>query len=260
MTSNTTQDPFWEIQVSLAKGVARLPRPSLAKLHYEVLEEMGKPPGLDLVDYFVSLVGIPEEEVREYFRFIGKDVAEKTQRRKTGDNTRQLAEQIAGQPGASVLKFRQAFMERFGRHPSEKETGFFLQAVREGTDMSAGNTVNPEDGHALARRIAGQPGATVLRFRQAHQKEYGSAPSPELTQYFLEMMRHGNQDLEVLMGEDDGEGLASQMEFAKTIAGDSATTILQFRQAFEKAYGSSPPAEVTEVFLHYLSLQKENRE
>jgi hypothetical protein len=127
MSSDTTSDPFWEIQVSLAKGVARLPRPSLAKLHYEVLEELGRPPGLDLVDYFVKLADISEEEVREYFRFIGKDAAIKTEEAKNRDEAQELAERIAGEKGASVLWYRQAHTERFGHPPSEKQIAFFLQ-------------------------------------------------------------------------------------------------------------------------------------
>ena len=260
MSSNTTSDPFWEIQVSLAKGVARLPRPSLAKLHYEVLEEMGKPPGLDLVDFFVKLAEIPEEEVREYFRFIGKDAAVKMEEARTRDEAQELAERIAAETGSSVLRYRQAFTERFGHPPSEKQIGFFLQAVRR-TPLSRPRSNAPqEDGHVLAGRIASQPGATVLRFREAYQQQFGAPPSSELTQYFLDRMRQGEEQTGEFFDEDDGEGLASQLEFARTVAGGLVSTILQFRQAFEKAYGRAPSAEVTEAFLHHLSEKKEGQE
>ncbi len=259
MSSDTIHDPFWEIQVSLAKGVASLPRPSLAKLHYEVLEEMGKPPGLDLVDFFVRLADISEEEVREYFRFIGKDAAVKMEEAKSRGEAQELAEQVAGEAGASVLRYRQAFTERFGHSPSEKQIGFFLQAVR-GTPHSRPHSNAPrQDGHILAGQIANQPGATVLRFREAYQQQFGSPPSAELTQYFLDRMRQGGEQSEEFFDEDDGEGLASQLEFARTVAGGLVSTILQFRQAFKKAYGRAPSAEVTEAFLQHLSEKKEGQ-
>jgi hypothetical protein len=257
MSSDTTSDPFWEIQVSLAKGVARLPRPSLAKLHYEVLEEMGSPPGLDLVDFFVKLADISEEEVREYFRFIGKDAAVKMEEARIRDEAQVLAERMAGEAGASVLRYRQVFTERFGHPPSEKQIGFFLEAVRKTPGSRATSRTPQEDGHVLAGRIATQPGATVLRFREAYQQRFGTAPPAELTQYFLDRMRQGGEQGGEFFDEDDGEGLASQLEFARTVAGGLVSTILQFRQAFEKAYGTSPSAEVTEAFLHHLSEKKE---
>lgn len=260
MSSDTNQDSFWEIQVSLAKGVARLPRPSLAKLHYEVLEEMGKPPGLDLVDFFVRLAEIPEEEVREYFRFIGKDAAVKMDEARTRDEALQLAEQIAAEPGASVLRYRTAFAERFGKAPTEKQIGFFLKAVQGAPrEQVQSGAASQEDGHALARRIAMQPGTTVLRFRELYQQQFGMPPSSELTQYFLERLRLGKEQVSEFFDEDDGEGLASQLEFARTVAGGKISTILQFRQAFEKAYGGPPSAEVTEEFLQQLSRKKENQ-
>ena len=250
-------DPFWEIQVSLAKGVARLPRPSLAKLHHEVLEEMGKPPGLDLVDFFVELAGIPEEEVREYFRFIGEYAAAKVQTEKNRETeVRRLAGQVAREPDASVLKFRQAYAEQFNSPPSEQHVGYFLKEVsRQSHDPSA-EWKGQVGGHAVARRIATMPGATVLSFREAYHQEIGGTPSAELTQFFLEQLRHGGEKVEK-EDEDDDEGLASQIEFARTVAGTTATTILQFRQAFEKVYGSAPSAEVTEAFLQQLSREKE---
>jgi len=259
MSSETTSDPFWEIQVSLAKGVARLPRPSLAKLHYEVLEELGRTPGLDLVDYFVKLADISEEEVREYFRFIGKDAAVKTKETKKRDEAQELAEQIAGEKGASVLWYRQAHAERFGQPPSEKQIEFFLQAVRKTPHSKATSKTPQEDGHALARRVATQPGATVLRFREAYQQQFGTVPPAELTQYFLDRMRQGGKQSGEFFDEDDGEGLASQLEFARTVAGGLVSTILQFRQAFEKAYGEAPSPKVTEVFLRSLSETKDER-
>ena len=261
MSSDPKHDPFWEIQVSLAKGVARLPRPSLAKLHHEVLEELGKPPGLALVDFFVKLADISEEEVNEYIRYIGKDAAVKLKREQTRDESQLLAEQIAREKGASVLWYRQAFKERFGHLPSEGQIGFFLKAMQKATSRGADTSATTdngkaEDGHALAKRVATQPDATVLRFREAHLREFGIAPSPELTQYFLDKIKASREQGPSFFDEDDGEGLASQLEFAKAVAGRSANTILEFRQAFQKAYGSAPSPEVTEAFLHHLSKKK----
>ena len=250
MNSGDNNDlEFWEIQVSIARAAARLPKPSLAKFHYEVLEEIGKPPGLDLIDYFVSLADISDEEVKEYFRFIGK-TKEGRKKEKDNDPKKELTKRCAAGDSPSVLKFRQSFIEEFDEPPSEEMIGFFLQTVQgNGTGREKNNDKQTQLN--LAETIARGPQPTVAKLRKGFQKEFGTTPSGEIVQYFLEKMQQYAQVKDLPDEEHE-----SKVNFAKTVAGGLVSTILQFRKAFEKAYGEPPDAEITEIFIRQLSRKK----
>ena len=246
MNSGKNNDlEFWEIQVSIARAAAKLPEPSLAKFHYEVLEEIGKPPGLDLIDYFVQLTDIADEEVDEYFRFIGK-TKEGGKKEESRDPHKELANRCAGGESPSVLKFRQAFVEEFNEPPPEELIGYFLQTVQ-----SAGTgKVKSNDRQAqlnLAETIARTTHPTVAKFRNGFQEQFGSLPSSDIVQYFLEKIRQYAQVKKL-----PDEEYESKVNFAKTVAGGLVSTILQFRKTFEKAYGEPPAPEITEIFIRHL--------
>jgi len=246
MNSGNNNDlEFWEIQVSIARAAARLPEPSLAKFHYEVLEEIGKPPGLDLIDYFVQLANIPDEEVDEYFRFIGK-TKEGRKKEENNDPQKELARRCAGGDSPSVLKFRRAFVEEFNEPPSEMLIGYFLQLVQGGATGKAKS--NDEQAHLeLAETIAFTTHPTVAKLRDAFQKQFGTLPSSEIVQHFLEKMRQYAQVKKL-----PDEEYESKVNFAKTVAGGLVSTILQFRKTFEKAYGEPPAPEIIEIFIRHL--------
>ncbi len=245
---------FWEIQVSIAKAAARLPEPSLAKLHYEVLEEIGQPPGLNLIDYFVKLADIADEEVKEYFRFIGKSTSGQPKKEKK-DPHKELADGCARDNTPSVLKFRQAFVLKFNEPPPEELISYFLEKVKGGGDAAeaAVKDTGKQAQLALAAKIAGGPHPTVLQLREAFDKQFGFVPSAEVVQYFLDKKRE--YSLAEKVPDEDYE---SKAHFAQTVAGGLVSTILQFRKAFEKAYGESPSQEIIEVFMRSLSRKKES--
>ncbi len=254
MNSGKNNDlEFWEIQVSIARAAARLPKPSLAKFHYEVLEEIGKPPGLDLIDYFVQLADIADEEVDEYFRFIGK-TKEGGQKEERRDPQKELAKRCAGGESPSVLKFRQAFVEEFNEPPPEDLISYFLQTVQ-----SAGTgKVKSNDRQAqlnLAETIARKPHPTVASLRNAFKERFGILPSAEITQHFLGKIRQYSQVKDL-----PDEEYESKVNFAKTVAGGLVSTILQFRKTFEKAYGEPPAPEIIEIFIQHLPRKIEKSE
>ncbi len=252
MNSGNNNDlEFWEIQVSLARAAARLPKPSLAKFHYEVLEEIGQPPGLDLIDYFVQLTGIAEEEVEEYFRFIGK-TKDGRKKEKKSDPQKELADRCAGDNSPSVLKFRQAFVQEFNEPPAEELIGYFLQKVR-GAPVEATTSNDKGAQFALAETIASGSHPTVVQLRDAFEKKFGTLPSSEVTQHFLAKMRQYGQAKNL-----PDEEYESKVNFAKTVAGGLVSTILQFRKAFEKAYGEYPSPEITEIFIQHLPRKNKN--
>ena len=235
-----------KIQVSLARAVARLPKPSLVKLHYEVLEEIGQMPGLDVIDYFVQLANIADEEVDEYFRFIGKTI-EARKKEKDSDPKKELVKRCAAGHSPSVLKFRQAFVEEFDEPPSEELIGYFLQTVHgSGTEK-----VQKNDRQArlnLAENIARGPQPTVAKLRKGFQKEFGILPSDKIVQYFLGKIRQYAEAKELPDEEHE-----SREHFARTVANGSVSTVLQFRKIFEKAYGEPPAQETIEIFISHLS-------
>ncbi|HHB75994.1 MAG TPA: hypothetical protein ENK84_05570 [Desulfobulbus sp.] len=246
MNSGNNNDlEFWEIQVSIARAAARLPKPSLAKFHYEVLEEIGKPPGLDLIDYFVQLTNIADEEVDEYFRFIGK-TKEGPKKEKNRDPQKELAKRCTGGDSPSVLKFRQAFLEEFNEPPPEELIGYFLQLVQ-GTATGKDKSNDKQAQLNLAESIACSTHPTVAKLRNGFQEQFGTLPSNEIVQHFLEKMRQYAQVKKL-----PDEEYESKVNFAKTVAGGLVSTILQFRKAFEKAYGEPPAPEITEIFIRHL--------
>ena len=247
---------FWEIQVSIARAAARSQEPSLAKLHYEVLEEIGRRPGLDIIDYFVKLAEIADEEVKEYFRFIGKSTSGRPQKEKK-DPHKELADACARDSDPSVLKFRQAFISTFNAPPSEELISYFLEKVRGGGGDAAEvvKDAGKQAQLALAANIAGGPNATVLQLREAFDERFCFMPSPEIIRYFLDKKR------EFILAEKlPDDEYESKAHFAKTVAGGLVSTILQFRKAFEKAYGESPTQEIIEVFIRSLSRKKNCKE
>ncbi len=251
MNSGANNDlEFWEIQVSIARAAAKLPEPSLAKFHYEVLEEIGKPPGLDLVDYFVQLTNIADEEVEEYFRFIGK-IIESREKDEKSDPQKELAKRCAVGKSPSVLKFRQEFFDEFNESPSEGLIGYFLQTVQgAGTGKVQSND---KQAHLhLAEAVAGTTHPTVGKLRNAFQEQFGTLPSNGIVQYFLEKIRQYSQIKKL-----PDEEYESKVNFAKTVAGGLVSTILQFRKTFEKAYGEPPAQEITEIFIRHLPRKNE---
>ncbi len=251
MTSGKNTDlELWKIQISIARAAAKLPDPSLAKFHYEVLEEIGKPPGLDVIDYFVNLTNIPEDEVDEYFRFICK-TKDGRQKEESNDPKKALAQRCAGGDSPSVLKFRQAFVEEFDEQPSEELIGYFLQTVQEAAAPVKAK-VNDRQAHLrLAETIARKPHPTVAILRSEFKKRFGILPSSEIISHFLGKIGQADQDDDI--ADEDYE---SMVNFAQTVAGGIVSTILQFREAFEKAYGEPPSPEITEIFIRHLPPKK----
>lgn len=251
-------DYLVEIQVSMAKAAAKLPNPSLTKFHYEILEEIGRPPGLDVVDYFAGIADIPDDEVIEYFKFIGKpqeDPPEETEK----DPQLQLAEDIASAEKPTVLKFRQAFSQKFGNPPSEELTVYFLEkiqnAAKEGKakkEKTSKKENQPE--FALAKSIAESPNATILKFREAFTSQFNAPPSEAVIDYFLKNLQTKSP---TKPKNDEHE---SQVLFAKTVANGLVTTVLEFRKAFEKAYSKAPSPEIIDVYLNHRPRRDEDSE
>lgn len=227
-------------------------QPSLAKLHHEILEEMGAPPCQELIDYFLSIVDIPENEVEEYYKFIGQPVIKSGPESgpKSGPASLpyDLIHRIAHEDNPSVLKFRQAYRSEFKKDPSEKIIRRFLQEAQSG---GAGKSVRDDKRLYLnfAQAFADSPQPTVLKFRNSFKEQFKIPPPDEVTEYFLKIIS------EAPKSNADKEDYEAKINFAKTVANGLISTVLQFRQAYEKVYGEKPPTEIINVFIENLPRQ-----
>lgn len=135
VTSTDNDTIFWEIQVAIAKAVASREKPSLARLHHDIMEEIGKRPSKKLVDYFLEIAKIPTEEKEEYFGYIGRletrsDKTESPSAKAAPQRTaQQLADAIACSAAPTVLNFRQAHIKEYGEPPPFELVEYFLQKL-----------------------------------------------------------------------------------------------------------------------------------
>ncbi len=250
--SANNQPMFWDIQLSIAKSVAGLKKPSLAQLHHDILEEIGQSPGEKLIEYFLEITKIPEEEREEYFRYVGISrkksnetvtVSEKSDTRRPS----QLADTIACGDAPTVLSFRQAHIKEYGDPPSTELIEYFLKKIPEPSQVKTdgGGT---QSRVAFAKKFAAVSNATVLKFRESFTEQFGGPPSTELTEHFLEKLQENSAGRSTAVPVDSD----SRVDFAKRAANRDIVTILQFRQEYEKVYNEAPAGELIDVFIKNL--------
>ncbi len=257
----TAHDSYWDIKQSIANAIARSPKPSLFRLHNEVLEEFGYRPELELVDYFCTIAEISDKEIADYFRTIALPNGEQAgpQEKETG---RAMADRIAAGPEPTILKFRAEHESRFGCAPPEDLLRYFLQKIEEVSAREAPVQVTREE-REFAAEIAAEAGATVLRFLQRYRKKYGKEPPERLTRFFLLKKQQpakpspgpASQGQEPPRPPQDAEVEGqkdSRVIFARTVAKGLVTTILQFRKTYEKVYKEPPSSDLIEIFLKSL--------
>lgn len=103
LPGDNKRDSHWDIQVSIAKAAARMSHPSLMELHHDILEEFGSKPSLDLVNYFIDIAKISDENVEEYLRYIGSAKEKHKPEEKEKDPHLLVADSIALSGNPTVL-------------------------------------------------------------------------------------------------------------------------------------------------------------
>jgi len=252
-TSADNQTIFWEIQLSIAKAVASLEKPSLARLHHDIVEEIGQRPSKKLVDYFLEIAKIPNEEKEEYFRYIGrlepkKNEAEPTpEKSERSSSAQRLADTIVCSDTPTVLNFRQAHIKEYGEPPSMELVEYFLNKLPDPSRIQSDKS-GPERWLAFAEKIAADPNATVLRFRESFTEKFGMPPSSELTQNFLKKLQKNSSTSNKTVASDP----ESKIRFAKDAGKRGITTILQLRKEYENVYNEAPDSELIDLFIENL--------
>ena len=247
--SVNNQPMFWDVQLSIAKSIAALEKPSLARLHHDILEEIGQGPGEKLIEYFLEITKIPEEERDEYFRYVGisktRDDETVTVPEKADSNRpAQLADTIACGDAPTVLNFRQAHIKEYGEPPSTELIEYFLQKIPEPPRVKA-DSGETQSKPLFAEKFAATPNATVLKFRERFVGQFGENPSTELTEHFLKKLQENPADASKTAPVDPD----SRINFAKYAASHDITTILQFRKEYEKVYNEAPTSELIDIFI-----------
>ncbi len=241
---------FDQIQISIANAIAKAPEPTLAKLHHDILEDIGVPPSRELVEYFAGISGIPGKEVKEYLASAGKSENSKTATPGKKESVEDIATRVVTSDRPTIDSFRQEVLQIHNHLPTEQDTAYFL---RQKQKYPRQNATTKDEYFNFATKIATLPGSTVLSLRKEHQAFFGFPPSDEVVEFFLK--QKNNPDLQNGL-QDDDEDYESKKNFAITMAVNGmAKTVLSFRESYKKAYGELPDNELIDLFLKHLAKQ-----
>lgn len=162
-------DPDWKIKLDIAKSVAGQNQPSLMKFYQAYGEEFGTRPPEKLIDYFKSLL----------------KQAEPVDRSEVKDLKKTFIEDAINQ-SFSVLKFRQAYLDKFNEVPSAESVELFIKGLgRRDTSQKIG-PVNPA--LVLINQLSKNKSMTILEFRQLYKQRLGKLPTAEHLQLFLDRL------------------------------------------------------------------------
>ena len=249
----TDSNDHWLIQLAIIEEIATQPEASIERLHFGFIEKLGRPPDFEHIDYFVTIINTPDNDILRHLKYIGRAEPKRTDGTRVGGRRR--ARSISSGNISDEQLFRQAFEREYGRPPSEQ----FVQHCLQKTQQSPGETPAkdtpaqnaPDDGEkhsfAFIDKIAEDPQVTVLKFRKQFNKAFGTAPSEELIQYFL--LKTQEKKVRSLTG-------SSEMHFAETGADGSLTTVLEFRRSFLQEFDKIPDVDMTKAFITGLTSRR----
>lgn len=257
------QNMFWDVQVSIAKAVAAQEKPSLAKLHHDILEEIGQRPNEELIEYFLKIAKIPSQEKEEYFNYVGiskvpaMEITENLIKKSSTNPHIQIADNIACGDAPTVLKFRQVYSEEYGEPPSMKLIEYFLKKTQDVLRAKAEGGKVPSK-IAFVEEVAAIPNSTVLKFRKSFEEQFGVLPTAELIEHFLKKLQKNSLSGGNEADSDDFTSSDPKVNFAKSAARQNIATILQFVKVFEKAYAEKPSVALIDVFIKNIPRTKKD--
>ncbi len=240
----TVANDLWPIQLALIEEIAAQPNASIEKLHFSFMEEIGHAPGIEHIDCFAGMVDIPDDEVLQYLKYIGRPKPERKNGTRVGGRKR--ARSIVSDDSVDVPQFCKVFAQEYGRAPVEEFVQYYQAKVKK---VKKGSCVNvplqgAKNGFTFVDKVALDPHATVLKFRRKFYDEFGVVPSEELIQYFLDRSQAGGRKKV-----DLSKPIRAELHFAETGADGSLKTVLEFRKGFKATFGREPDDEVTKVFI-----------
>lgn len=168
------EDPYWQIQISIAKSIAKEPNPSIMRLNEAIVEEFGYLPDFDLIDFFIETI-----------KKNNKQAAPPQQ-----DPKIELAYSVAISPNPTVPKFCKIFRDHFHELPANDILKFFLVTVR--SFQKEYNQENPPV-FLIAQKVAKNKDPSFKKLCQQFEEESEKPPSFEIIDYFISQLSHNNK-------------------------------------------------------------------
>lgn len=168
MSFDSRKDPDWKIKVNIAKTVAEQSQPSLMKLYQAYSEEFGTQPPEELVKYFNSMIE-----------------SEPVQQTNSGNDIEAFIAEATAE-SLSILKFRQAYENRFREKPSVECIERYIEGLGTPDSSIAMGPVNLA--HVVIDQLSADKKMTVLEFRKAFKEKLGKQPSADHVQLFIDRL------------------------------------------------------------------------
>lgn len=188
----------WDLMLATVKEVAAHDNSSVNRLQEEFLEEFGRLPTSELIDYFADILKTDNEkthlkrQVQKKVTIEKKPTPEMDPEIDLGmdpemDPEIEFTDKITVNNQVTVLTFRKSFEITFGKKPPLELVAHFLKRVaylRRQPSKKSGNLDNVTRVNFVRDFISGES-PTVLKFRLEFEKKFGNPPNSVMITLFL---------------------------------------------------------------------------
>ena len=177
----------WDLMLATVKEVAAHDNSSVNRLQQEFLEEFGRLPTSELIDYFADILKTDKEKTRLKRQVRKKEVIKEKTPNSEMDPEIEFTDKMAANNQVTVLTFRKSFEANFGKKPPIELVAHFLKRIaylRRQPSKKSGNQDNAARVSFVKDFISGKS-PTVLKFRQGFEEIFGSPPNSEMITFFL---------------------------------------------------------------------------
>lgn len=188
----------WDLMLATVEEVAAHDNSSVNRLQEEFLEEFGRLPTSELIDYFADILKTDNEkthlkrQVQKKVTIEKKPTPEMDPEIDLGmdpemDPEIEFTDKITVNNQVTVLTFRKSFEITFGKKPPLELVAHFLKRVaylRRQPSKKSGNLDNVTRVNFVRDFISGES-PTVLKFRLEFEKKFGNPPNSVMITLFL---------------------------------------------------------------------------
>jgi len=176
----------WDLMLATVEEVAAHDNSSVNRLQQEFLEEFGRLPTSELIDYYADILKTDNEKTH-LKRQVQKKVIKEKKPNPEMDPEIKFTDKMAVNNQVTVLTFRKSFEVTFGKKPPIELVAHFLKRVaylRRQPSKKSGNQDNAAKVSFVKDFISGKS-PTVLKFRQGFEEIFGSPPNSGMITFFL---------------------------------------------------------------------------
>jgi len=177
----------WDLMLATVKEVAAHGNSSVNRLEQEFLEEFGRLPTSELIDYFADLLKNDNEKTHRKRQVQKKELIIEKAQNPEMDPEIEFTDKMAVHDRVTVLTFRKSFEVTFGKKPPIERVAHFLKRLaylRRQPSKKSGNQDNAARVSFVKDFISGNS-PTVLKFRQGFEEIFGNPPNSEMITFFL---------------------------------------------------------------------------